>query len=93
MSYVSEKLGLEKGSFSSVAHHLIDIGYVNKIQDRKDKRVFLLELTPKGAETTKSIIEQHCLFIKNQIDKLSDIEKDTYYSAVKLIISMTEKLI
>lgn len=92
MSYVSGKLGLEKGSFSSVAHHLIDIGYVNKIQDSKDKRVFLLELTPKGREVTKEIIQKHCLFIKEQIDKFSDIEKDTYYSAVKLIISMTEKL-
>ncbi len=92
MSCVSEKMGLEKGSFSAVAHRLIDVGYVNKVQDSSDKRVFLLELTGSGNELAEEIIEQHRQFIKNQIDSFSDVEKDVYYSAVKLIISMTEKL-
>ncbi len=93
MSYVSEKMGLEKGSFSAVAHRLIDLEYIKKIQDVNDKRVFIIELTDSGKSLAEKVINMHRQFIKDKIDTFSDIEKDVYYSAVKLIISMTEKLI
>ena len=92
MNVVSEKMGLEKGSFSPVAHHLINKGYVRKSQDTADKRVYYLELTQKGKEFTEKVTKDHLLFIEKEIDKFPKLEKDIYRSAIKLIISMTEKL-
>ena len=92
MSAVSEKMGLEKGSFSAVAHHLIKLGYVNKSQDTVDKRVYYLELTQKGEDFTEETIKDHLSYIENEIENFSQLEKDIYLNAIKLIISMTEKL-
>ena len=92
MSTVSEKMGLEKGSFSPVAHHLINKGYVRKRQDTADKRAYYLELTQKGKEFTEKVTKDHLIFIEKEIEKFPKLEKDIYRSAIKLIISMTEKL-
>ena len=92
MSVVSEKMGLEKGSFSPVAHHLVNGGYIEKTQDMHDKRIYYLELTQKGKDFTEKIIADHLVFIEKEIDNLSGLEKDIYFNAIKLIISLTEKL-
>ena len=92
MSTVSEKMGLEKGSFSPVAHHLIKQGYVMKSQDTADKRVYYLELTQKGKDFAEKVIGDHLLFLEGEIEKFPKLEKDIYLNAIKLIISMTEKL-
>jgi DNA-binding MarR family transcriptional regulator len=92
MSTVSEKMGLEKGSFSPVAHHLIKQGYVIKSQDTADKRVYYLELTQKGKDFAEKVMADHLLYIEGEIEKFPKLEKDIYLNAIKLIISMTEKL-
>ena len=48
MSVISDKLNLEKGSFTPVANSLIDLGLIEKTPDCKDKRVYNLHLTEKG---------------------------------------------
>ena len=92
MSAVSEKMGIEKGSFSPVAHHLIDLEYIEKYQDEKDKRVYLLSLTQEGKEFAENVIKDQILFIEQEINTFSGLEKDIYLNAIKLIISMTEKI-
>ena len=92
MSVVSGKMGLEKGSFSPVAHHLIKLGYIKKTQDTNDKRVYYLELTRKGRDFTDKVMKDHLVYIEKEIDNFSGLEKDIYFNAIKLIISLTEKL-
>lgn len=92
MSAVSEKMGLEKGSFSPVAHHLIKLGYIKKTQDTHDKRVYYLELTKKGKDFTDKVGKDHLLYIEKEIDNFSELEQDIYFNAIKLIISLTKKL-
>ena len=92
MSVVSEKMGLEKGSFSPVAHHLIKLGYIKKTQDTNDKRVYYLELTKKGREFSDKVVADHLKYIEKEVNNFSELDKDIYFNAIKLIISLTKKL-
>jgi len=73
MKALGQKVGLEKGSFTTVANHLIQQGYVVSQKDPKDKRITILTLTPKGAEKAKELDA----FLNNHLEaKLSPLDSE-----------------
>ncbi|MDF2594274.1 MAG: transcriptional regulator [Clostridia bacterium] len=92
MTHISQKVELEKGSFTSVAQYLIDLGYVEKIKLPKDKRMTLLTLTSLGQAITERIMKEHHQHIEKQLDKLSPEEKNVFLSAVDLLLGLSTKL-
>lgn len=50
---LSERLGITRGAVSQYLKKLEEKGFVRRIQDRKDKRQFSVELTQKGKELFK----------------------------------------
>lgn len=92
MSGVSERLNLEKGSFTPVANRLISLGYIEKHRDEKDKRVYKLSLTDKGMTYATQFSKEHHEFIESLFAEFSDIEVKAYFDAIETVVKMTERI-
>jgi len=90
VSEISKTLELKKSTISIAVNQLIDLGIVDKIQSRNDKRVYFLTLTPKG----KNIMEMHKQVHKNTIKKilniLNPIEVENFINIVDKITVLTQ---
>ncbi|MFN3698250.1 MAG: MarR family winged helix-turn-helix transcriptional regulator [Pseudobdellovibrio sp.] len=72
---LSEYLGQTKGSLSQSINHLEDVGLIKRIQDKKDKRVYHIELTSKGLQISRKF-QQKIEFqgeTKEQIQQLKNL--------------------
>lgn len=92
MSFVSEKLTMEKGSFTPVANCLITKGYIEKRQVEYDKRVYELSLTDKGLAYAKDYTEEHRLYIKQLFEVFSEKEQDEFFKAVKYVVDAITRI-
>lgn len=92
MSKISEKINLEKGSFTPIANKLLTLGFISKKRDKKDRRIFNIELTVKGLIYAKDFKKGHREFISGLINIFNDDEKNEYYKAIETVLKMTKKL-
>lgn len=93
MSVISEKVNLEKGSFTSVANTLIDLGFVLKTQENADRRVYGLKLTSKGEEFAVEYAKNHMDFMHEKLQTLTEDEKTCYFASIQIINNMTKKIL
>ncbi len=92
MSYVSEKLNMEKGSFTPVAKRLYEMGYIEKCRDEKDKRSFILALTEEGEKLAQKTMDDHLVYIQNLIDIFDDEERDRFFNAIHDVMVLSKKI-
>jgi len=92
MTQISQKVELEKGSFTPVATHLIHLGYIQKMKSSEDKRIGMLSLTLEGYAFTSKVLEKHMEHINQQLDKLSKEEKTAFLSSIALVLSLANKM-
>lgn len=92
MSHISQKLSLEKGSFTSVANKLIKLGYIKKQISEEDKRVSLLTLTEAGLESANNLREGHQRYMDEQIKKLTSKEKLAFENSIVILLESLEKI-
>ena len=90
MSFVSQKLGLEKGSFTPVAKKLIDIGFIRKVKSEEDRRISLLSLTDDGHAFATRLRDGHHKFMLNEIEKLSIDDQVQFENALDTILSLLD---
>jgi len=85
VSELSKTLNIKKSTVSIAINQLIELGILTKIQSSTDKRVYFLQLTPKG----KDIMKMHMQFHKNTIKKILKIlnqkEVDNFIKIVNKI--------
>lgn len=92
MSFVSQKLGLEKGSFTPVAQKLIDINFIMKVKSEEDRRVSLLSLTNEGQQFATQLRDGHHQFMIHEIGKLSDSDQVQFQEALDTLIILLKKI-
>ncbi len=92
MTRISQILQLEKGSFTPVAKRLVDMGYVVKSRNEKDKRIFELSLTPRGKALVKEFKREHGDYIHRSLSAISEEEKKEYFSLIEELNRMNRKL-
>lgn len=92
MSAVSYRLNMEKGSFTPVANHLIELGYIERVPDPRDKRVYNLRLLESGEKITNEIIAKHNVFAYKMLERLSEEERKSYFTAIELINELTVRM-
>jgi DNA-binding MarR family transcriptional regulator len=85
MCDLSRKLNLEKGSFTPVAARLSRLGYVDKVQSDRDKRIFELRLTEKGAAATEAFAQAHIAYIDRQTKALPEADRQRFFRAVAFL--------
>lgn len=93
MSVISDKVNLEKGSFTSVANTLIGLGFVQKLRDSGDKRVFSLKLTNKGQQFAREFAKNHLAYMDLKLENLTEEEKNDYFSSIEIINKLTRKML
>ncbi len=92
MSQISHILQLEKGSFTPVAKKLIEKGYIEKKQSEKDKRIYELNLTPKGQDLVYHFKAEHMQYIDKTLSSISRKEQTEYFTLIEQIIKINSHL-
>jgi DNA-binding MarR family transcriptional regulator len=92
MHELSNKVDLEKGSFTPVAKKLSKLGYISKVNDCEDKRKVFITLTKKGVNLTKAFNKVHRKHVNAIFEKLTVDERKEYFVMVEKLIAFNEKL-
>lgn len=92
MSRLSSILLLEKGSFTPVANLLIAKGLMVKEQSSKDKRKYILSLSPEGSKLAQQFGTIHKDYIEEQMSKLSNEERREYLETVARLFELHQKM-
>ena len=85
MSEMSNVLGIEKGSFTTVAEKLIKTGYIFNQRNEKDRRVYELRLTEKGSQLAETFVKDHRAYITDLFSKLSEEEMIAFSKALDIV--------
>lgn len=93
MSEVSTILGMEKGSFTSVADKMIKMGYLVSERSEKDRRRYILKLTDKALDFANEFKRKHALYIEEQIGGLEQNKKDDFEITVDKMLNILEDLL
>lgn len=91
MSKMSYHMGLEKGSFTTVANRLVSDGYIVKERNSEDKRVYELTLTQKGLDFTGKFKKLHVAYIQEKLNELE--EEEEFFKLVKSFNKLLNKMI
>ncbi len=92
MSEIARSLRITQGTLSVNINRLTRKGYVYRVQDENDRRIFRLKLTDKSTQ----ILEIHNVFHEELIDtlvsKLSSQEQDLLVDSLSQVNTYFEKL-
>lgn len=92
MSFYSEKLNIENGSFNYIANKIMELGLVEIVQHEEDKRKKVLVLTKKGHEEvlrTQRDLDKH---IENRLKVLSEVDRELFDTTLNTLRELAEKI-
>ena len=92
MTELHKTIGLEKGSLTTVIDQLIEKELVERKGDKKDRRKVLISLTAKGREKVGILRMEIAGYIKNNLEKLPEIDRKRFYKAVEALDDISLKL-
>jgi MarR family 2-MHQ and catechol resistance regulon transcriptional repressor len=72
-------------NITGIAKRLVKDGFIIKKSDPSDERVTILEITPKGKKTLKSIEKEKDRWLAAMLKGLSQTEKDDLLDKVRRI--------
>ena len=72
---IIDKVLVPNSSMSYVIENLVNKGYISKIQSKKDKRSFMLELTNEGRELMDKVFPLHKKNMRAILDVLDENEE------------------
>lgn len=85
----TQKLGevalITSGTITHSINKLIKSGYVMKVQDEKDKRVFWIQITDAGRAYFMGIHKEHMVFLDDLLKAFSEEEKESFIEMIKHI--------
>lgn len=90
--YYSERIGLERSSFSYLSEALELKGMLIREDSSKDKRTKTLKLTKKGKSITDEIETQFQAYLKKLLSVLSEEEYKEFDSSVEKIKELMGKI-
>uniref|UniRef100_A0A7C5U5P1 MarR family transcriptional regulator n=1 Tax=Fervidobacterium nodosum TaxID=2424 RepID=A0A7C5U5P1_9BACT len=79
MTKLSQMLGIAKSTTTGLVMRLERDGFLNRKQDKKDKRISVVEITPLGEEVIKAVINYRVNYIKIICEKMSEENVDKLY--------------
>ena len=92
MTQISRILQMEKGSFTPVAKKLTELGYIKKIRNADDKRIFELSLTSTGLTLVGHFKEEHQKYIRECLSMLTTEEQKEYFDLMDRLIDINSRL-
>ena len=92
MSGLSERLNMEKGSFTAVVEDLVERGLVVRKKDSRDRRKYNLALTETGEKLIDREIAKARSFLAEKLSRLGSEDLDRFTLAVNDLYEITLKL-
>lgn len=92
MTSYSKKVGLTKGSFTSVVDLLVKKGLVEREAICNDRRKQGLILTKEGKIVAKTIDSEYIRFISQKVTRLKEEDINDLLNALEILNSTIEKL-
>lgn len=80
---ISSSVGLANSTVSGIIDNLVEIGYVERIQDESDRRRVLISATQKALEKREELEKKHEDRIGTLIKQASDEELDEVINGLK----------
>lgn len=92
MSEYSRKVGLSKGSFTSVADSLEDKGLIKRETSKEDRRIVVLYLTDEGNKLGKKVDDDFTKHIETKIAHLNEEDTDKLKAALEVIVNSIDSI-
>ncbi len=83
----TQKLGevavITSGTITHSVSKLIKLGYVEKVQDEKDKRVFWVQITEEGRDVFLKVHNKHLKYLDQLLEEFSEADKLALIEQIK----------
>ena len=91
----TQKLGevavITSGTITHIVNKLINKGYVVKTQDKKDKRIFWIEITDAGRKEFLCVHSEHMKYLDSLLSGFSEQDKLNFIEEIKKFGKKIEK--
>lgn len=91
MTEYSRKVGLSKGSFTTVADHLEKKGLIERVAVSNDRRKYALFLTKEGKQIAREIDLQFKKHIAKKVAQLEQGDLNSLKNSLEIIAAVMEK--
>lgn len=83
----TQKLGevavITSGTITHTVNKMVKLGYVDKVQDEEDRRVFWVQITAHGREDFSRVHEEHIKYLTYLLEDFSEEEIDLMTEQMK----------
>ena len=79
MGELSKRMMVTGGNVTGITDQLVDEGLVIRARNRRDRRAFLLKLTPRGRQVFGEMAKAHEPWISELFSALSETDKKRHY--------------
>ena len=91
MSALSEHLLVSNGNVTAIVGRLVEDGLVTRLQDKSDRRVLRVKLTPKGRRDFRTYAAAHEAWIEQLLGDLADAEINPLLSGLGRVKTSIER--
>ena len=91
MTELCNMLNIEKGSLTTMIDDLVEKGYVERVNDKKDRRRYIIVMTEVGDELSDSFMT----FLRESLEKkisVIGVDMDGVVDSMESIIQFTESI-
>lgn len=74
---------ITSGTITHTVNKLIKEGLVRKVQDEEDKRIYWVEITPKGRAKFKRVDDEHMKYLHGVLEDFTEEEKLAFIEQIK----------
>lgn len=92
-SEIAKKLFMSKPQMTKEIDKLIEMGFVERIPDKKDRRIINISLTEKGTEFLDKFTENRRLIMKQRLSILSEEDLKILSESLSNIVKVISKLV
>lgn len=92
MGQAAASIGCSKEQATRLVASLVDEGYVERLHSKENRKLVMIQMTEKGAEVMqfeKSTAREN---LKEEMDRLSDEDKDIFFQAVRQLAEVLKRL-
>ena len=91
ISKVAKDLSISKPNMTPIIDKLVNEGYVERYCDDNDRRVILIQTTPKALEFLKETQDYVKEIIKEKLSSLNDEDINTLSTSLESLLSVIKK--
>lgn len=89
---LAQRFGLTASAITQLVNHLVDNGYIRRVEDKTDRRKIILSLTPKGKKQVVVLRKKKVEMIRKIFENLDQKEVEQLSKILEKVIPHIETL-